>query len=205
LPIWEVAVSIMREGGMSRLVVFIIWFAITAVVGVRLTALHLIPLPQPGHAAAIEAAIPVSSIMGAWSLTHILAVDCPCSQRIADHLLGRGVVPGASEEVWILGSNPGLAGKLKVRGFQVSAVDPDHLAASTGIEGGPWLLIRNPAGKLAYSGGYSSMPMNVPAEARDLELLDRCRKGEYPPAWPAFGCAASHALQRKLDPLGLHF
>ncbi len=190
---------------MCRIVLFTVWFSITAVVGARLAALHLVPLPQPEFQESVASEAEPRSTKNSWSLTHILAVNCPCSQRIADHLLSRGVVPNVIEDVWILGSKPDLAGEFDLRGFHVSTVDPDQLAARTGIQGGPWLLIRDPLGKLVYSGGYAARPLNDPADARDLELLDRVRNGEHPVAWPAFGCAASHSWQRKIDPLGFKY
>ncbi|HUB25551.1 MAG TPA: hypothetical protein VL992_08975, partial [Tepidisphaeraceae bacterium] len=161
---------------MWRYGVFALWIVTTAALGARLAGLHLIPLPRPTR--AIQSTGQTASSV--WSLTHILAVDCPCSLRIADHLLARGTIPDASEQVWILGPDADLARRLADRGFQVSTVDPDQLAAETGIQGGPWLLIRNPAGAVVYSGGYAPQPLHDPAEARDLELLAKVRQGQRP-------------------------
>jgi hypothetical protein len=186
---------------MLRWALFTIWFSTTAALGAQFLRLHLIPLPAPS--AAIHQ--PETPATNGWQLTHILALHCPCSQRIADHLITRGPLPNTLEQVWLLSPNPDLARSLTTRGFTVSQVDPDRLAATTGIQGGPWLLIHNPSGTLVYSGGYAPRPLNNPAEAMDLQLLAAAQNGQSPTPFPSFGCAASHDLQKSLDPLGLKY
>lgn len=187
---------------MWRYVVFAIWFAGTACLGAQLAGLHWVPLPRANGAFDLSLR---PGPGGQWTLTHILAVDCPCSKRVAEHLLSRRSLGQDVEQVWLLGTEPDLQRSLAARGFHVAVVDPERLAADSGIQGGPWLVIRDPAGKVAYSGGYAKQRIHVPAEARDLELLSELRQGRHPEAWPAFGCAASHSLRKKLDPLGLKY
>jgi hypothetical protein len=109
------------------------------------------------------------------------------------------------EDVRILGVDSHLAEALTRRGFHTETVDPEQFALSTGIQGGPWLLIHDPAGELVYSGGYAPHQISTPAEARDLDLLARAQKGEHLDSWPALGCAASRSLKHELDPLGIKY
>lgn len=169
------------------------WLLATTALGGLLTALHESPLPRP--TATVGAPTPT------WTMVHGLALRCPCSRRIVEHLVSRGAVAGVRELVVLVDATPQVVAALEGRGFVVESVGAQSLAAH-GFEAVPGLLIRSPAGAVAYAGAHAPK-RSAPVD--DLGLLAAARAGRSPRPFAVLGCAISDALSARLDPLSLKF
>ncbi|MCU0698767.1 MAG: hypothetical protein MUC96_19875 [Myxococcaceae bacterium] len=172
---------------------FLVWTWVLAALalGALLTLLHEAPLPPPNPTAGAPAS--------EWTLTHGLALRCPCSRRIVDHLLARGATADAAEEVLLVDAADGTVRALEARGFRVRAVDADTLPR-LGFEAVPGLVIRSPDGRVAYAGAHAPK-RSGPVD--DLSLLQRAREGASTRPFAVLGCAISQALTARVDPLSL--
>jgi hypothetical protein len=188
---------------MLRFAWFTVWFAAVSIPLAYAGGLHLLPLPRA--AISTSDTLPTQQVSHTWQLIHVLAAGCRCSQVVSAHLASRGPLPNASERVWIVGHDRDTEAALTSRGFQVETVDAQDLARRTGIQGAPWLIVVDPAGRDAYCGGYADHPLRAPDDPRESEVLRRLRLGESVTAYPAFGCATAAGLQHAIDPLGLKY
>ncbi|MDX2012616.1 MAG: hypothetical protein SFW67_20630 [Myxococcaceae bacterium] len=172
---------------------FLLWTWLLSVLalGGLLTLLHEAPLPAP----SATAAAPTTT----WTLTHGLAMRCPCSRRIVDHLLARGATAEATEEVLLVDAMPATRSALEARGFHVRSVDADTLPR-LGFEAVPGLVIRSPEGRVAYAGAHA--PRRT-GPVDDLSLFVRAREGAATTPFAVLGCAISQALTARVDPLSL--
>jgi hypothetical protein len=132
-------------------------------------------------------------------MTHGLAMRCPCSRRIVEHLLARGAGGDVAETVLLVDAAPGTVSALEARGFLVRAVDADTLPR-LGFEAVPGLVIRAPDGTVAYAGAHS--PKRT-GPVDDLALLAHVREGAGVRPFALLGCAISQALTARIDPLSL--
>ncbi|MER2565079.1 MAG: hypothetical protein ABTQ32_30425 [Myxococcaceae bacterium] len=169
------------------------WLIIAVGLGGLLTLLHEGPLPLP------EAR--PGGLTPTWTMTHALALRCPCSRRVVDHLLKRGASPEAVERVLLVDPTPQVEAALTKAGFFVEAVDGESLAGR-GFVAVPGLVIRAPEGDVAYAGAHApkrSGPID------DLSLLTAARAGAQPKPFAVLGCAISQALNERVDPLALKY
>lgn len=169
------------------------WLIIAVGLGGLLTLLHEGPLPLPEARPGGPTAT--------WTMTHGLALRCPCSRRVVDHLVKRGASPDAVERVLLVDPKPEVEAALTKAGFLVEAVEGEALAAR-GFVAVPGLVIRSSAGDVAYAGAHSpkrSGPID------DLSLLSTARAGASPKPFAVLGCAISQALDARVDPLALKF
>lgn len=172
------------------------WAGLVSVPLAMLMAQHLTPLPAPE-----AGAWPAS---GRWHVVHILAGDCPCSADVAAGLAGRHPQAGLQEEIWLIGNAP-WGQELARAGFAVQPVSVEELQHRRGPEGAPWLLVIDPAGRIAYSGGHTGRPAGHHAPLRDVEICGAVQLGRTIEALPAYGCAVSAELRTRLDPLQLKY
>lgn len=96
---------------------------------------------------------------------------------------------------------PDVEAALVKAGFRVEAVDGDSLT-ERGFVAVPGLVIRTPAGDVAYAGAHApkrSGPID------DLALLAAARAGTQTRPFAVLGCAISQALNARVDPLALKY
>jgi hypothetical protein len=175
---------------------FAVWFLAVSFVIASAMGLHSAALPQTRAGAA-------SFPNGSWQMVHVLLGDCGCSRIVADHLANRGPLGDANEQIWIVGDASKMRDNLIAHRFYVRSIDAADLASQYGINGGPWLLVIDPSGAIAYSGGYSPHPIQHDSDPQERQILDQIRAGQHVKAFPAFGCAASDWLRHSIDPLGI--
>lgn len=159
-----------------------------------------------GHYAALPGPT-VSARPGStnpWEAIHILSAECGCSGVVADYLASRRTATGLNETVWVLDGQAEWEPALIAAGFQVEHRDAESLALTEGIQGVPWLLLRQSAGQATYSGGYSSSPPRPGGEFQDIALWRKLAGGssDLTPL-PAYGCATSQKLKGLTDPFSL--
>lgn len=176
--------------------IFALWSLAVTLPSVALLAHHLASIPN--------AAVAAKTGSGIWELSHFLGDDCGCSSSIADSLLQRGPQTGVKERVTFIGTPNVLTRELQQRGFAVECVAAAE-AETRGVLGAPWLLIYEPEGMVAYSGGYAEIRPRAGVASMDLSILSDLKRLQTVRALPAFGCATSDALRRRLDPLGLKY
>lgn len=189
-----------RAGGLLVL----LWIPCTLVPISLLMAGHLLTLPKPHIDARLRHNLEsaVAAHPGSWFVLHVLAEDCQCSQGVLAHLLARGAASWFSEKVLFIGSDEPARSQLVARGFAFESITPEGLQARYGLEGAPMMVVANPRGDVAYSGGYSSSRWGQP---EDLAIVRALTRGTEVEALPLFGCAVSQELQKRLDPLGLKY
>lgn len=177
---------------MLRLALFA-WLALSLVLGAALLALHE-PLPLPAGDRVMAT--------GRWTIVHALDLRCPCSRRVLEYLQKRTQRVDADQLLLLVHADEGTAAPLVARGFHVELVDELALSDRHGIASVPSLLIARPDGRVVYRGAPQERPQMAPI---DLALYARARAGESLSPLPIIGCAVSHELQRRLDPLGLKY
>lgn len=179
---------------------FGVWCLLTSLLGAWMVAQHEIVLPE----AAPQARLATGSRLLA---RHFLGVDCGCSQGVAANLIARRPRGGDwSEEVWLIGRDEELERRLRESGYGVLIVDDEKTLSEQGIQGAPWLALYSAKGELHYSGGYASgRPGTHGVQLQDGKLMAQVEQGGRPVSLPAYGCATSRELQRKLDPLGFKY
>lgn len=167
--------------------------AVTAAV-LPLFASHLVVFKPGGTASA-------AIVPGSWSMTHVLAQACACSQTVVPYLLKRGPVD-AHEKVLFFGRQFPREAELRARGFEVEVRDPATRDRSE-ITAVPFLMISNPAGVVVYAGGYSDHRVSVTTTLQDVALLEQLRVHADSAALPVIGCAVSAQDQARIDPFGI--
>lgn len=160
-----------------------------------------------GHSAAFrspidERAAKLAPLQSTWRIVHIFSPECGCSKILTGRLLERGPSTDASELVVMAGKDEGLESSLAQRGFDVKVVDPETLADEFDVAGVPWMIVLDPKGEVAYSGGYADRPIDDRTIARDLEVLSKAKEGKAPRALASFGCAVSERYKKLSDPFG---
>ncbi len=180
-----------------------IWSAIALLVMSSLMAGHWLSLPHPGvgHTFPVESPLDDTKV----SAFHFLYADCPCSQRVLDHLLERDCVPNANETI-VLIAKSGQDSKCLVtpkRGFELEVVTPEALMRKYRIESAPLLVVVNHKSRIVYSGGYTSRKQGP--DIQDEAIIAGLSTGSEPEQLPVFGCAVSAELQQLLDPLRLKY
>src|SRR5690606_15674155 len=181
------------------------WALPCVAVSATLMAGHWVPLPVPQRDdATLRSAL--SDLLGrgdgagigSWGVVHVLYVRCRCSQRTFDYLFDRGASPGAVETILLVGAGDdeqtcALARRATASGFRVETTNRAELKARLNIESAPLLLIVDPAGEVAYSGGYTARKQGL--DFRDQEYLAQLQAGKSIADLPAFGCGVSRELQ----------
>jgi hypothetical protein len=176
-----------------------VWAIVISVPITFLTAAHSLPLPVR---VVTTFGVGQKFSNGRWLAVHILVADCPCSAFIANYLAGRGLHEGLDEQIWVVGGAAAWEAQLRKSGFIVEHHDAEQVAAQLGIQGGPWLRLISPEGLVAYSGGYAPRRPQSSSDVCDLTLWQSLAHGKAVKAYPAYGCAASHWLQKTIDPFG---
>jgi len=158
-----------------------------------LMAKHLVPIP-PG------AAMPATDTKGHWTVVHFLVQVCACSDMLSKRLLTEEVAEGIEQRLILIGEVDGDLGGWTKSGFELEVVSAAQAREIYGIRGGPRLVIFDPAGQVAYSGGYN---MRLPAVEREFlhpEIIEMTMKGELEKAYPVYGCMSDPELTTRLRP-----
>ena len=182
-----------RDG--RTLAIFVGWLCAVLILGAALTALHSVALPAPALGPGQT---------GPWRALHVLADDCECSSSVAGQLVMRRALTGWQEDVVIIGKAPVADEALKSAGFAVRHLTAEQ-AEREGFQGAPWLVLRDPAGRVAYSGGYAAVRPTPGRKLEDGAIMAAVRSGRSVAPLPAFGCATSESLRQQLDPLHLKY
>lgn len=184
-----------------------VWALLAFLITGSLASAHLYTLPAPPKAkpqlVQALAARRQPGERGHVSVSHVLYAACPCSQRIVDHLVQRGARGDVAESVLLVGNDRTLAKRLERAAYRVEIVSPRALREHYAIEAAPLLIISQPNDTIAYLGGYTERKQGLPI--RDVELIERVKRGASLLELPLFGCATSRALQRLLDPFALKY
>ena len=182
----------------------LLWIPCTLIPVSLLMAGHILTLPKPHIDARLHQNLEsaVAARPGSWFVLHVLAEDCQCSQGVLAHLLARGSEPGLFEKVLFIGNAEPTRSRLTARGFAFESITPEALQSRYGLEGAPMMVVANPHGEVAYSGGYASTRWGPP---EDLAIVRALARGTEVKPLPLFGCAVSQELQKQLDPLGLKY
>jgi hypothetical protein len=120
------------------------------------------------------------------SIYHFASDDCRCSERLLGHLAGRAPRPSAKEVVVYIGKRKPIHELLQSRGYEVRMEDSP---AASGVEAAPWLLVRDAAGGISYSGGYE------PAPYWEARILFNVEHRTLKASLPTTGCVTSKALR----------
>ncbi len=181
-----------------------VWVGLTFVPITYLMAGHLLALPVPREGSGIEAlaAVTAASPSPNWRAFHVLAEKCGCSSRVIEKLVERGPRPGFEEKILLIGEGSPSREAAVARGFSLETLTARKLQERYGIQGAPLLVVVDPRGRIAYSGGYTRRKQG---EVEDVAILADLVRGVSPAERPLFGCAVSSALQQQLDPLRLKY
>jgi len=183
---------------------FAVWAVGASGLVAYLMALHAVPLPPAAGAPVHPTLAVMQTGRKVWRAIHVLAEGCPCSAAVADDLVSRGPAGELDETVYVAGGDGNdLERRLTGRGFRVRRVTSDLLLSGFAIRGAPWLVVVDPDGRVAYSGGYAAERPGAGVELQDLSIIRQLRAGQRVAPLPAFGCAIDPALRRAMDPLGL--
>lgn len=178
------------------------------VVGATLMAGHFFTLPRPAQGdprlqremrALAAATRPAGGAR--WTMVHVLYGRCRCSSRIFD-AIAAGPRPSDVDEV-VLAVDPveTWAARTAARAIPIVPVDRESLERRFGIEAAPLLVVLDPAGSVAYAGGYTQRKQGP--EIEDLSIVAALRSGRHPRELPLYGCATALELAAALDPLGV--
>jgi hypothetical protein len=181
-----------------------VWFSVMLAIGASLLVRHSVALPRPAVDSELERSLSTlrtPADVGKWMAVHVLYAECRCSQRVADHLLSSPRPADLAEQVLLVGRSAALEDSLTARGFHVTAVEPDELAARYHVLAVPLLLVAAPDGSIRYAGGYTTRKQGP--DPRDLEIIASAKANRVTAALPVFGCAVSQKLDQVLNPLGL--
>jgi hypothetical protein len=190
-----------RWGRNVALIVFLtIWGVLGTVVAASMTAWHSVAIPV--YAKAVSAP---GSATQPWQIRHFLSGDCPCSRSVAVHLVDRGVIPGADEQVILIDgvdrrASDALAEQLQRRGFRIETITAAEATSREGIVGVPVLEIARD-GEIVYRGGYDDSGMRK--TFRDAEIFAALAVHQTVTRLPVLGCAVSDRFRTKTDPLGI--
>jgi hypothetical protein len=191
-----------NKRGLVRSLGFVLWLTMATFAATSLTAWHSVALPVRS---GLPGLMPANT--GSWHLIHYLSAACACSQAVARHLIARGPLPVAAEDVVLIasGDTPAdntLRRALSRRGFHAVIVNPDKASLNDGVDGVPLLKINAPDGTQKFRGGY--LDRGAPGGVYlDVTILSSLMASRPVPRIHVYGCATSQRLRSLLDPLSL--
>lgn len=188
-------------GGM----LLVVWLVSLGLIIASLMTGHWVVLPHPSVGDVLQPGPEAPSRHTENGLTafHFLYADCPCSQRILRHVIDRETVPGISERIVLVGSDPIIEQRAKSRGYECESISADILQSRYGVQAAPLLVVTGASGAIVYSGGYTARKQGY--QIRDVETLTALVSGDRPSSLPVYGCAVSQELQSLIDPFRLKY
>lgn len=180
------------------------WFVAAFLITGSLASAHWYALPRPDtHDPRLlrRLADRASQLQTQFVATHILYLECRCSQRIIDHLLARAAHPALREDVLLVGPTDERADKLKRRLYHVESITPLELRQHYGVEAAPLLIVSDRSGAIHYMGGYTLHKQDP--SIQDTRIIDSTLARRTTAELPLLGCAMSKRLRDLMDPFGL--
>lgn len=180
------------------------WFIVTLLVTGSLASAHWYALPRPdSHDPKLRQRLAdrARGMPAPLVATHVLYVECRCSQRIIDHLARRGARHSVREDVLLVGQSVEFAERLHARRYNVETLTPLELKQHYGIEAAPLLIVSDRSGAIAYMGGYTLHKQGV--SIQDARIIDAALAQRSVAELPLLGCATSRRLRQLMDPFGL--
>lgn len=164
---------------------------------------HWVALPRPAVGSEVPLTRPLANGTdpAPYRVLHFLYADCPCSQRVLNHVLDRDPVPGVTERIVLISETDVITGAIRTCGYEADAVTPEELPERYGVESAPLMVIADRHGIVRYSGGYTSRKQGP--DIQDVALITSVRDGKPTESFPVYGCAVSDTLKRLVDPLGI--
>lgn len=180
----------------SRLVwlALAMWLLVVSSLVSGLMVKHWVPLPHPktGEVIATNTLVDCE-----WQAIHFLYADCPCSQRVLRHVIGRSPISGVVERIVLIGGDLATVRGVSKEGFVVEAISAEELRRKYDVESAPLLMVADQHGKIAYSGGYTLRKQGL--DIQDQEIIKRIAAGRNVESLPLYGCAVSAQLQELLS------
>lgn len=125
---------------------------------------------------------------GRWQAVYVLGEKCPCSSRVARHLMDRGPAKSIEEHILQVGDEPETEAGLRRAGWVLWRRAPEVARDEYGALSAPLLVIVDPRGEIRYRGGLSRR-----SDARDgfheQEIWTALQQGREVKQLPAYGCA----------------
>jgi hypothetical protein len=172
--------------GRGRLIVLAGWFVAVSI--------PLVPLAVQ-HAAPLGRAVPARAV-GSSDVTvrHVLSASCRCSLAVASHLIARGARKTEVEQIWLVGTDDGLARRLESAGYRVRPASAQDVRRDLGVAGAPFLLVYGPDSRELYAGGYGPRRPRDASDVRDTAIVDQARRGQTVTPYPPYGCLGEFEL-----------
>lgn len=130
----------------------------------------------------------LARLTGRWQAVYILGSECPCSDRVARHLLTRPGLASIDERIVFIGNDRETPYSLKQRGWRVEHWSAERARDAFGAQSAPLLVFVDPAGEIRYSGGFARQ-----SDFRDgfheSEIWNGLSAGLAIKPYPAYGCA----------------
>lgn len=127
---------------------------------------------------------------GRWQMVHVLGQDCPCSTKVARHLLERARLEGLEERIVLVGVDDEVTAGLRAKGWRLERVTAEHARDLYGAQSAPLLVLVDGGGRIRYSGGYARR-LDFRDGFREGDVWAELRAGREVKAMPAYGCALS--------------
>lgn len=125
---------------------------------------------------------------GHWQAVYVLGERCPCSTRVARHLMEREALGGIEEFILQVGDEPETEAGLQRAGWQLRRRPPEVARDDYGAQSAPLFVIVDPAGVVRYRGGLSRRSDSRDG-FHDREIWEAVRAGKAVKPLPAYGCA----------------
>lgn len=192
-----------------RLLMLPLWAASLCAIVSTLMASHWATLPHPETGSQLPTESEtvgedLNEDNGRIRLTyHFLYSGCRCSQRVIEHLLKRGPIENASEQIVLVGSDAELESRILNARYRLVVISEAELKERYDVEAAPLMVIADMQGKIRYSGGYSSRKQSL--DYQDVAIIAKAIKGDEVEGLPVYGCAVSTRLQKIVDPLGIKY
>jgi len=168
------------------------------------TATHVLTLPPPEDALKLERGALTLIHTKGWHAIHTLMGGCECSRDVGQYLVSRGRSSEyESETVLLVDADYSEGERYQQAGFRTEFISGETLVRTWGVQAAPSLVVLNPSGKIAYTGGYYERSARV--AVLDLPVLRRLKRGDTVKPLPLFGCGIGQRLQSAIDPMGLKY
>lgn len=175
-------------------------------------SIYWVSLLHAGHILAFENKIQsggISSLVSSekkWTMIHIFAPKCRCSEFLLKELSSRTPLDETHEVVVTLGAFP-EAQILRSKGYDVVQKSIEQLKSEDKVllEGVPFFIIAKNDRTVAYAGGYSTEKINPNTKLKYIEIFTDLRAGHTVAALAVKGCSVSEKYQRMLNPFGLTY
>jgi hypothetical protein len=113
---------------------------------------------------------------------------------VASHLIARGARTADVEEIWLVGTDDALAGRLKAGGYRVRQATAEEVRRDLGAAGAPFLIVYGTDSRELYAGGYGPRRPRDPGDVRDVAIVDEARRGRTVKPYPPYGCLGGFEL-----------